>query len=248
MLTRLQLPLVLWAWQQRHAMRIWSDYALTYTVYLDRLSLNYTHTTNHCSLIMTSLVNATKNIKLWFKKKEAFLFFSTPITKPKRPVYLHLAILFSERSPAIIINIVRAFVAHSLGFEAIDASETRLIVHADEEGWESLMIILRLRKGPVITDDDWTWWLHGRLWLTEGTTIAPNVSGTLQLRKTSADIICQRGRKWSSHNLCTWHVIFQKWFKKEIQLLSFEMPELKLPRENLHKPANESRLHSRCCV
>lgn len=170
------------------------------------------------------------------KKKKTKLF----LHHWPNPKGLHLATLFFKRSPAIIIN-----VAHSLGFEAIDASETRLIVHADEEGWESLMIILRLRKGPVITDDDWTWW---RLWLTEGTTIAPNVSDTLQLRKTSADIICQRGRKWYSHNLYTWHVIFQIWFKKEIQLLSLEMPELKLPGKKLHKPANESRLHSRCCV
>lgn len=143
------------------------------------------------------------------KKYKWNITFSYTTDKPKRLVYLHLPILFSgtelSLSSAIIINIVKAFVALSLGFEAIDALETRLIVHADEEGWESLMVILRFRKGPVIIGDDWTGWLHRWLWLTKGTTIAPNVSDTLQLRKTSDDIICQWG--WKANQVSSWFCV-----------------------------------------
>lgn len=162
---------------------------------------------------------------LCYKKNYKWnITFSYTTDKPKRLVYLHLPILFSERelslSSAIIINIVKAFVALSLWFEAIDALETRLIVHADEEGWESLMIILRIRKGPVIIGNDWTWWLHGRLWLTEGTTIAPNVSDTLQLRKTSADIICQRG--WIANQVSSWYgvCVSGKWSSHHLYMAS----------------------------
>ncbi len=133
-----------------------------------------------------------------------------------------LPILFSGRelslSSGIIINIVKAFVALSLEFGAIDALETRLIVHADEDGWESLMVILRLRKGPVIIGDDWTWWLHGWLWLTEGTTIAPNVSETLQLRKTSADIICQW--RWKANQVSSWYCVSGKWPSRHLYMAS----------------------------